>query len=88
MMPCTFWALSSVSVFFKRFSVSSQMMDMLIYPKTSLFVQVRIFPLTDGIISLSLVTSFSISSLVPFLATLSMVSFTFVHLGHLIWLTA
>ncbi|MEI7918677.1 MAG: hypothetical protein WCH65_00210 [bacterium] len=60
----------------------------MMYPIVLLFIPVSVFPFTEGIVSLSLVISFSISCLAQVLVILSIVSFTFVHFGHLILLTA
>jgi hypothetical protein len=64
------------------------MIEILMYQNVSFFVHVMILPFTEGIISLSLVISFSMTSLIPSLDILSMISLTFVHLGPLISLTA
>jgi len=64
------------------------MIEILIYHNISLLDQVIIFPFTEGMTNLSLVISFSIISLLPSLATLSIVTFTVVHFGPLILETA
>jgi len=79
--------LCSLSVWIcvlRRFSVSSQMMDILIYHSSLLSLPVMILLVTEGTDILSLVTSFWKSSLDPSLATLSIVSVTLLHLGPLI----
>jgi hypothetical protein len=53
-----------------------------------LFLPVKILVFTEGTVSFSLKTSFSITSLVQFFPVLSIISFTLVHLGHLIRATA
>jgi hypothetical protein len=60
---------------------------MLMYPIV-VFLPVKILVFTEGTVSFSLVTSFSITSFVQLFPVLSIRSFTLLHFGHLIRATA
>gem|GEM_PF-544053 len=87
-IPLIFCVFNSVRVFLSKVSVSSPMIEILIYQIREDLDQVSILLVTEGMMSLSLVISFSNRSFLPSLDILSMVSFTKVHFGHLICWTA